>query len=426
MVRKPPPINPSIVTPTERNATVAVALISALIVLHQIGLFGLLYTISKYVLYTVGFVVLILDSPLLYRRIERIKERRRKREQEMAKRQEKRSIGKEQNAVSISCTAMSSVDRLVLAIDVGSSSIRCSAFRIVDRDIDDADTVPTVQAVEGCSVSKKLQAVQPNTGKINVYLDHAGSIFDEIDSCVDDSLVKLRRHYRTDDDEEEEKKSFVVQGVGFSTFVMNLIGVDEEGRPVGNDATMSYACNTPAVVAECERLRNELGQERLTSLYQRTGAPLHSAYALPQLCVFYAAPPSSSSNVTSRIYKWTTLASICINRWTGGNLKRFQFPMSPSEASWTGMYAFRGTDWDEEVKLHLPHEARATLPAPCDFDAVPDHLLGIHRDSPYWDRWPELRGGDHLPDQGSNYCCRLTPGIGDGACANIGSKCTTS
>ena len=310
---------------------------------------------------------------------------------------------------------MSSPDRLVLAIDVGSSSIRCSAFLVADSDIDNGDKVPTVRAIEGCSASKKMQSVQPNTGKINVYLKNGRSIFDMIDTCVDEAMERIRQHYRSN-----EEMSFAVIGVGFSTFVMNLIAVDEEGRPIGNDATLSYACNTPEVAGECERLRSELGPDKLASMYQRTGAPLHSAYALPQLRAFYS---TASPDMTAQIHKWTTLASICIDRWTRGVLKQFEFAISLSEASWTGMYGFRGTEWDEEVKLSLPCDARTALPRIMDFDTMPGDLPGIPDNSPYWDRWPELR--DYVSHDQSPYCCRLSLGIGDGACANIGSKCTT-
>lgn len=41
--------------------------------------------------------------------------------------------------------------------------------------------------------------------------------------------------------------------------------------------------------------------------------------------------------------------------------------------------------------------------------------------NPYWTRWPELRGSYHSADH-----CSLFLGIGDGACANVGSKCTSA
>ena len=50
--------------------------------------------------------------------------------------------------------------------------------------------------------------------------------------------------------------SYQVVAIGFSTFVItNLVGVDIFGEPVGEPATLSYACNRENVVEECQNLR---------------------------------------------------------------------------------------------------------------------------------------------------------------------------
>mmetsp|Transcript_12097 Transcript_12097/g.34602 ORF Transcript_12097/g.34602 Transcript_12097/m.34602 type:complete len:442 (+) Transcript_12097:3-1328(+) len=163
-------------------------------------------------------------------------------------------------------------------------------------------------------------------------------------------------------------------------------------------------------------------------MYQRTGAPLHSAYALPQLRVFYDDNPELASSV----HKWTTLASLCLDRWTNGRLRRGRHSsISYSEASWTGMLNFRIGRWDEATKRLLPKECVLALPLPIDFDTAPPTERGIRilegSGSVYWDRWPELRGdADDADDEGrQDDFCRLFLGIGDGACANAGSKCIT-
>ena len=322
-------------------------------------------------------------------------------------------------------------DRLVLAIDVGSSSIRCSAYRMVTSDDDggSTSTLPgVVTSVEGCSSSIKTQGVMPNTGKIGIYRENDGGdercMLDDIDTCVDVTLDKVREKY------DASNSSFIVSAVGFSTFVMNLVGIDCDGKPVGNDATLSYACNAPDVARECEAIREKLRTKELDEMYQRTGAPLHSAYALPQLRVFY----NNNPELASRVEKWTTLASLCLDRWTNGQLRRGgHCSISYSEASWTGMLNFRIGRWDEETKRLLPKECIAALPLPMDFDTAPPTNRGIHilKGSTYWDRWPELRGqGDDNDDKETmngrrDGFCRLFLGIGDGACANAGSKCTT-
>lgn len=54
------------------------------------------------------------------------------------------------------------------------------------------------------------------------------------------------------------------------------------------------------------------------------------------------------------------------------------------------------------------------------------HIISEHgvERNPYWDRWPELRGPEE--NGTAQHHCRLFLGLGDGACANIGSKCCSN
>lgn len=71
-----------------------------------------------------------------------------------------------------------------------------------------------------------------------------------------------------------------------------------------------------------------MSPEELQSLYQETGAPLHSAYALSQLLAFYNNDANQS--VLSKVHRWQTISSICIHRWMGGG--KIDVPISYSEA----------------------------------------------------------------------------------------------
>lgn len=143
--------------------------------------------------------------------------------------------------------------QVILAVDVGSSSVRCSAYRVVD---DDSSTA-SVQALDGCSAQSKLRSVEPNSGKIILMGTHDSSkqegesrdysLLEEIDACIDTTLIALRERY--------PPASLQVIGLGFSTFVMNLVAMDKNGVIVGSEATLSYACNTPQVANECRSLR---------------------------------------------------------------------------------------------------------------------------------------------------------------------------
>ena len=76
---------------------------------------------------------------------------------------------------------------------------------------------------------------------------------DAVDESVSSVLRKLRGL----------KQSFQVVGVGFSSFVMNLIAVDAQGKFFDEEASITYACNSHEVVNECKQIREELGPEGL-------------------------------------------------------------------------------------------------------------------------------------------------------------------
>ena len=321
---------------------------------------------------------------------------------------------------------------VVLAIDVGSSSVRCTAYDcLATTHRRGHETVATVP-IPGCFASIQRPGVEPLSGAVRTI-----DLMDAIDGSVDGVLTKLGKHF------EGRKRGFRVEAVGFSTFVMNLVAVDANGKLVtfgdGDDddddqkgdsnsnedaeavhhgtpsttVSISYACNATRVNEECRRLRRELGQEAVDKLYEGTGAPLHSAYALPQLRVLYN---SLCPERKRKIHSWQSVAGYCLSQWTGTP----HLPVSYSEASWTGLLNVSDCTYDESAVGLLPPECRRALPQLADFT---DGLCGLPRlvrgrsegtANPYWEKWPDLRDA------------RFFLGIGDGACANVGSKCTGS
>jgi gluconokinase len=154
-------------------------------------------------------------------------------------------------------------------------------------------------------------------------------------------------------------------------------------------------------------------EEARKEMYQNTGAPIHSAYALPQLLDIYDDSNSAYAAVRSRIHKWQTIASICLSRWIGCTF----LPISFSEASWTGLLNFRTCEYEPSVVSLLSESCQQALPTLADIRGGAYRIQSQRSDgtdnNPYWDRWPELQE------------CQLFLGLGDGACANIGSKCST-
>lgn len=153
---------------------------------------------------------------------------------------------------------------------------------------------------------------------------------------------------------------------------------------------------------------SQLGDEVLQELYQKTGTPLHSAYALAQLLVFYEKQPQLAQGVA----QWQTLSSLCLARWIQNDSHLAAatafWPISYSEASWTGLINVQKCSYEPAVLELLPTACRQALPALADFDTSTKTTL----QPTFCQQWPALA------------TARFFLGIGDGACANIGSKCT--
>ena len=322
-------------------------------------------------------------------------------------------------------------EQVILAIDIGSSSVRCVAYQ-KRQEKDDV-----VVAIDDCSSSIKRKSVEPNTGKIRLSSGTKNnndgnnqSLFDCIDDVVDSVLKKLRQLYdnnNSSSSSQQHQQFPQIVGIGFSCFVMNLIAIDSNGQVLGDEFTLSYACNTSDVNKECQVLCKELllskskeaenaskddgddqGLSILNDLYQKTGVPIHSAYALAQLRCLYQKHPEMCRN---KIHRWQTIPGMCISRWTSSaSRSNFVIPMSYSEASWTGLFNFEYCCYEDMATQLLPPGCVENLPPVADYTEA---IVGLSETSVYWNIWPELR---------------QTPvflGIGDGVCANIGSKCST-
>jgi gluconokinase len=254
--------------------------------------------------------------------------------------------------------------------------------------------------MEGMNHSVPMTSVSPNTGYIHIH-----EVLDAIDLCIDEVLRLLRQTFADE--------TYNITALGFSTFVMNLVGVDEFGQPLGDEATMSYACNRADVLEACSRIKRALSADTKQSLYQQTGAPLHPAYALPQLLAFYDEKNFSNSHFVEKVHQWKSISSICLSRWTGQ--KHTTIGISYSEASWTGLLNFNSCTWNFEAMELLEKSCSLdVLPPLSDYDITTNGMSQHNFDGSincYWSRWPEIRQ------------CKFFLGIGDGAAANIGSKC---
>ena len=61
---------------------------------------------------------------------------------------------------------------------------------------------------------------------------------------MDETLRLLHSKYPNDHDPNNHSTRYIIQAVGITSFVMNLIAVNDQGNIIDSTFTMSYGCNT--------------------------------------------------------------------------------------------------------------------------------------------------------------------------------------
>jgi gluconokinase len=252
----------------------------------------------------------------------------------------------------------------VLAIDVGTSSVRTLFFDAAGR------AVPKAQA----------------------QLPYALSTSGEGEACVDaDELVKLVERCIDDALKAAGPLASQVAAVATDTFWHSLVAVDAEGKAL-----------TPVLTWEDNRSRHALSalaqQLDPQAVHRRTGARLHTSYWPAKLRWLAESLP----DVFAKTAQWLSFGEYLHRRFLGKSV------CSLSMASATGMLDIRRRAWDAELQ-------RATGTRPEQFPPLGDldeSITGLAPD--YTARWPALRKTPWFP------------AIGDGAAANVGSGCIMS
>lgn len=248
----------------------------------------------------------------------------------------------------------------ILAIDVGSSSVRTLLFET---------TGDSVRLIPDAIVQRHYQFDSDKSGRATV---DAVFLRELLESCIDDIL--------------QHESAQEIQAVGMATFVGNLLLLDANNQPI--EPIDTYADTRSASYVEA------LGKKLdVTALHQRTGAILNSAYYLPKLC-FYDYP----HNAEPFVLAFSDFATYCYREWFGRPV-----PMSYSIASWSGMLNRERLDWDEE-SLRVSGWSRQMFPDLADFTASQQ---GLSKN--YAKRWQALAD---VP---------FYLAVGDGAAAQIGS-----
>jgi gluconokinase len=252
---------------------------------------------------------------------------------------------------------------LVLAIDIGSSSLRTNLYTAQARQLVHLETQSAYEV-----------RTTPDGG---VEID-PGALLECLFSAIDKTL------------ELAGERASNVRGVGMCSLVSNVLGVDEGGEPT----TPIYTWADTRCAREAEELRAALIQE---DIYERTGCPIHTSYLPARLLWLQRDRPGAYGRTT----RWISLGDLV-------HLKLFgRAWQSLSVASWSGLLNRHTLTWDHNLLTHLG-VSEDDLPELVDVD---DCVSGLRGE--YAKRWPTLRD---VPW----YAC-----VGDGATGNLGSGCCT-
>jgi len=252
---------------------------------------------------------------------------------------------------------------LILAVDIGTSSVRTALFDRLGR---------AVEGAEACHANRIRTAVD---GAAEA---DANDLLERMWQCLDSVLERageLTRH---------------ISGVAACTFVNNILGVDDAGRAITPLTTYADTRGASHVAG----LRAEFDE---VVVHDRTGCHFHPSYLPARFRWLAQAQPE----LFRQVARWVSIGEYL-------ELKLFgEAAASYSVASWTGLLDRHTLEWDRELIAALPVGIGHLSPL-SDVDS-PRRVLRPE----FADRWPALRDVPWFP------------AVGDGAAANIGSGCVS-
>lgn len=253
--------------------------------------------------------------------------------------------------------------RLVLALDVGTSSVRAALY--------DAQG----NRVEGTEVKNERTLTVTKDGGAEINADEA---IEQVAQAIDEVLAK------------SQSLAEQVELVATSCFWHSLVGVDEKGNAV--TSVLSWADTRAAIVIdELKSLFDE------NETHKRTGCRLHASY-LPAKILWLKQEHES---VFKSVTRWLSFAEFLTLRFFDDDTA------SVSMASASGLFDTHKQIWDEEFieKLNINP---SHLPPIADENKTFSNLK-----TEYATRWQSLQNAAWYP------------ATGDGAANNIGAGCVT-
>lgn len=253
--------------------------------------------------------------------------------------------------------------RLICAIDVGTSSIRVSAFNQAGK------------AVENLFVQTFYEMKIGKEGSVEI---PAEELFLKVANTLDIFLQKLLK--------ENQTQNYLVAGVGVSTIWHSLVALDSSSKAL----TPLISWNDTRSSLFAKKLRENFNE---IALHQKTGCRFHASYWPAKISWLLETKPK----IKKEVNYWLSFGDYFFLKLFG------ETATSPSLASGTGFFNRYSQNWDTEFINNLSLELK-------NFPKIVETPF-YHLSSEYSLRWPQL---DNIP--------WYLP-IGDGACNNIGSDC---
>lgn len=259
--------------------------------------------------------------------------------------------------------AAPAADPLIVALDVGSSSVRALAF--------DPQGRPWGEA---CQLV--YEPVTTPDGGVEI---DAERLLELLAEALDGLLAGLG------------PRAAAVAAVATSTFWHTLLGLGPDDRP----RTPVYSWADTRSAAAVEALRQRVDEK---AYHARVGCRLHPSYLPARLWWLRGRDPEGYR----RTRRWVSFGEYAGLRLTG------ELCTSVCMASGTGLFDQWVRRWDAAILEVLDLDPGHLGPV-VDLDQPPRGLRGE-----FARRWPALAGVPWFP------------ALGDGACSNVGAGCTTA
>ncbi|HZS33988.1 MAG TPA: gluconokinase [Methylomirabilota bacterium] len=252
---------------------------------------------------------------------------------------------------------------LLLALDVGSSSVRALAFDAAGRAL-------------GVECQRPYEPDTTPDGGVEIDADRLLALSAE---ALDGAVAALGG------------RTPAVAAVATCTFWHTLLGLGADGRP----RTPVYSWADTRSAAAVDALRARVDEK---AYHARVGCRLHTSYLPARLWWLRTRAPAAFAAVRH----WVSFGEYLGLRLCG------ELATSVSMASGTGLFDQRACRWDPGILEVLELDPGRLGPI-----ADLDRGLGPLRPE-FAARWPGLAGA------------RWLPALADGACSNVGAGCTTA